>query len=210
MMSYNLSMINTTIISFFGVSLLLALMPGPDNIFLITQSTIQGKKAGLALAAGLCAGLLFHTAAVALGVAAALKTYPLAFTVIKFSGASYLIYLAWMSFKTSSHIRNSEVKHVELSKLFSRGVIMNITNPKVSIFFLAFLPQFVVPANGGVSWQLINLGLIFILATAIVFSILSVIAGTIGTRILNSDKSLSLMNKVGGVVFIILAAKLLL
>lgn len=203
-------MLNTNIISFFGVSLLLALIPGPDNIFLVTQSTIQGKKAGLALAAGLCAGLLFHTAAVALGVSAVLKTYPLAFTLIKFSGASYLIYLAWMSFKSSSHSSNGETKHIEVSKLFSRGVIMNITNPKVSIFFLAFLPQFVVPSDGAVSWQMITLGLIFIMATAIIFSILSLIAGTIGKRILNSDKSLSLMNKVGGVVFVLLAVKLLL
>lgn len=183
-------------------------MPGPDNIFLVTQSTIQGKKSGLILAAGLCSGLLFHTAAVALGVSAVLKTYPLAFTLIKLSGASYLLYLAWKSFRPSSHSSSGEGKHIEASKLFSRGVIMNITNPKVSIFFLAFLPQFVVPSDGAVSWQMIKLGLIFILATAIIFSILSAIAGAIGKRILNSNKSLRLMNKVGGVVFVLLAVKL--
>lgn len=196
-------------ITFFLASVILALAPGPDNIFVLTQSAIFGRLSGIFVTLGLCTGLIFHTTAVALGVAVIFKTSVIAFNILKYAGALYLLYLAWMSFKAgSSEIINREQQKLSFSKLYSRGIIMNITNPKVSIFFLAFLPQFASPERGSVPIQIIFLGLIFILATILIFGSIAFLAGTIGTWFSKSEKAQSVLNKTAGIVFFALAAKL--
>jgi len=122
---------------------MLALAPGPDNIFVLTQSAVFGSRAGVMVTLGLCTGLLFHTAAVALGVVTLFQASPIAFTALKIAGAVYLLFLAWQMFKagTSSFTISDEVK-LSAGQFYSRGIILNVTNPKVAIFFLAFLPQF--------------------------------------------------------------------
>ena len=155
-----------TISAFFIASVLLAFAPGPDNIFVLTQSALQGKLSGLMVVFGLCTGLLVHTGAVAFGVAVIFQASALAFTLLKFIGGGYLLYLAWHAFRASPekiNMHGGQEKAVGI--LYRRGIIMNLTNPKVSIFFLAFLPQFADPQRGPISLQMVVLGVIFIFAT---------------------------------------------
>ena len=198
-----------TSLTFFAAALLLALAPGPDNIFVLTQSTLRGRWAGMIVTMGLCTGLLFHSCAVALGVAAIFQTSALAFSVLKFVGAGYLIYLAWQAFRASSQdISGGHMVAVSPGELYGRGIIMNITNPKVSIFFLAFLPQFVTPAKGSIPLQILMLGGIFILATLMVFGGIALVAGYLGERLNQSPNVQKILNRVAGTVFMGLALKL--
>ncbi len=126
-----------TLLAFFLASVLLALAPGPDNIFVLTQSSLYGKWSGLAVVLGLCTGLVVHSFAVALGVAVIFHQSAVAFSALKMAGAGYLLYLAWQAFRASAtKIQGKGRGEIRLVKLYGRGIIMNITNPKVSIFFL--------------------------------------------------------------------------
>jgi threonine/homoserine/homoserine lactone efflux protein len=198
-----------TLAAFFAASLLLALAPGPDNIFVLTQSAIHGKKAGLVVTLGLCTGLIVHTSAVAFGVAIIFQASAIAFTGLKFLGAAYLIYLAWQAFRASAEkIETEKNNGLSTGKLYRRGIIMNVTNPKVSIFFLAFLPQFADPLRGPLTLQIILLGAVFILATILIFGGVALLAGTLGQWLSRSPKVQHIMNRVAGLVFITLALKL--
>jgi threonine/homoserine/homoserine lactone efflux protein len=159
-----------TLLVFFAASLLLALSPGPDNLFVLAQAAQRGAWAGLAVTLGLCTGLLGHTAAVAFGVAAVFQTSALAFALLKYLGAAYLLYLAWQAFRAGAVAAGeARAAGLGLARLYRRGIIMNLTNPKVSLFFLAFLPQFTAPAHGPLLPQVLVLGLLFIVATILVF-----------------------------------------
>jgi threonine/homoserine/homoserine lactone efflux protein len=198
-----------TLITFFAASVLLALAPGPDNIFVLTQSALRGKGAGIAVTLGLCTGLLGHTAAVTLGLAALFAASSIAFTVLKLCGAAYLLWLAWQAFRASSTVITSCEKTVLNNwQLYRRGILMNITNPKVSIFFLAFLPQFVDPLKGAVSLQMPVLGSVFILATILVFGGIALLAGLIGEWLNRSPGVQKIMNRLTGAVFTGLAIRL--
>ncbi|WP_428024857.1 LysE family translocator [Arcobacter sp.] len=197
------------LLAFFSASLLLALVPGPDNIFVLTQSIIQGKKSGLIIVLGLCTGLIFHTLAVTFGVAVIFQTSALAFTLLKVAGAIYLLYLAWQIFHASSEkIDPKNSKKIDFRKLYYRGIIMNITNPKVSIFFLAFLPQFTNPNLGSISLQILMLGGLFIVATILVFGMIALLSGTLSQLFNKSEKSQMILNKLASFVFLSLAIKL--
>lgn len=198
-----------TLFTFFTASILLALAPGPDNIFVLIQSIYQGKKSALMVVLGLCTGLIFHTLAVAFGVAVIFQTSQLAFTILKLAGVCYLLYLAWKIFNAKDEkISLNSVDKIDAKKLYFRGIIMNVTNPKVSIFFLAFLPQFTNPLLGNVSYQTLILGLIFIIATIIVFSSIAFLSGFI-SKILNESKhTQNILNKIVSFIFVGLAIKL--
>lgn len=198
-----------SLLTFFVASVLLALAPGPDNIFVMTQSALYGRKAGMLVTLGLCTGLLVHSTAVALGVAAVFQASALAFTALKVAGAAYLLYLAWQAFRASAeHIGDGKGANLSDWKLFRRGIIMNVTNPKVSIFFLAFLPQFVVPEQGGVIGQTFTLGALFIVAALLVFGAVVVMAGSLGEWLNRSPKAQLIMNRLAGVIFVGMAIKL--
>jgi threonine/homoserine/homoserine lactone efflux protein len=198
-----------TFSAFFLASTLLAIAPGPDNVFVLTQSALHGKLSGLVVMFGLCTGLLVHTGAVAFGVAVIFQASALAFTLLKVIGASYLLYLAWQTFRASPeqiHMNGDQQK--SLGTLYRRGIIMNVTNPKVSIFFLAFLPQFADPERGSISLQMIALGCIFIMATILVFGAVALIGGALGDWLNRSMRAQRVMNWVAGTVFVGLAIKL--
>lgn len=198
------------LIPFFVASLILALVPGPDNIFVMTQSALYGKLSGLVVTLGLCTGLIVHTSAVAFGVAAVFKASALAFTILKTVGAGYLLYLAYQAFRSSaSDLKGENGGRLGLGRLYARGIIMNITNPKVSIFFLAFLPQFADPARGSLSLQMILLGNVFIVATILVFGSIAVMAGALGQWLTRSSGAQIVMNRLAGTVFAVLALKLI-
>ena len=198
-----------TFSAFFLASALLAIAPGPDNVFVLTQSALHGKLSGLVVVFGLCTGLLFHTTAVAFGVAVIFQASTLAFTLLKVIGAGYLVYLAWQIFRASpEQISMQSDQQKSLGTLYRRGIIMNLTNPKVSIFFLAFLPQFADPVRGPISLQMISLGGIFIIATILVFGAIALIGGTLGEWLNRSESAQRIMNWTAGTIFIGLALKL--
>ena len=197
-----------TLMMFFGASVLLALSPGPDNLFVLAQAAQRGQLAGLAVTGGLCTGLLVHTTGVALGVAAIFMASEMAFSALKYTGAAYLLYIAFQAFRATGNTEERQVQRLGFKKLYLRGIIMNITNPKVSLFFLAFLPQFTDPAYGPVFPQFILLGVLFILSTILIFGGLSLLAGSIGTTLRKSVKAQEILNKLAGIVFVALAVKL--
>ena len=197
--------------TYFLACLVLAIAPGPDNIFVLTQSALQGKKAGLLVVLGLCTGLLFHTSAVALGVAVIFKTSELAFTLLKVAGAAYLLYLAWGAFRSgAAAIKGHGNTVLRNGQLYRRGIFMNITNPKVSIFFLAFLPQFADPSRGSLTFQMLILGFVFILSAVLVLGAIALAAGSLGEWLSRSANVQRWINRLAGTVFVGLAVKLLL
>jgi threonine/homoserine/homoserine lactone efflux protein len=197
-----------TLAAFFGLSLLLALAPGPDNLFVLVQSALRGPRAGMLVVLGLCTGLLVHTAAVAAGLAALLAASPAAFKAIKFCGAAYLAWLAWQAFRTSAALPlPGDVESPNPRRMYLRGIVMNVTNPKVALFFLAFLPQFV---HGGVPVvpQILWLGAVFITATLLVFGAIAFFSGAFGRLLQRTPRAQQYMNRAAGVVFLGLAARL--
>ena len=199
----------STLLLFTTASILLALTPGPDNIFVLTQSALKGKRVGIVVTLGLCTGLIVHTSAVALGVAAIFHASALAFNLLKFAGAAYLLYLAWGAFRAGTSTLDTKAsQEIELPRFYLRGIIMNVTNPKVSIFFLAFLPQFTKPENGSLPLQLVALGGIFILSTLLVFGAISLLAGVMGQWLRRSERAQKVLNKTAGAIFAGLALKL--
>lgn len=192
--------------AFFTSALLLGVAPGPDNIFVLTQSALFGAKAGIATTFGLIVGLCCHTLAVALGVAALLAASPVAFTILKCAGAGYLCWLAWLSFHAGAETAgNASANFPGYGTLFRRGIVMNITNPKVCLFFLAFLPQFCSPAQGSMFWQIVFFGSLFIFATITVFCPVAFMGGRLAAWFNKSPKTQIAMQRVAALIFIGLA-----
>ena len=205
-----------TLLAFFGVSILLGLTPGPDNLFVLLQSAQRGWRAGMAVVVGLCMGLVVHTAAVALGLAAVFAASAVAFTVLKLLGAAYLAWLAWQALRASAPsgdaggtaAASAGAAAPSLWRMVGRGVVMNLSNPKVLVFFLAFLPQFADPARGPMGGQLMVLGLVFIVAALLVFGAIACFSGVFGALLLRSPRAQQWLNRIAGVVFLGLAVRL--
>ena len=196
--------------TFVLASTLLSLAPGPDNIFVLTQSALYGGKSGVIITLGLCTGLIVHTSAVALGVAAIFIASRMAFTSLKLIGAAYLLYLAWQALKASARplSRSSATAVPGHMALYRRGIVMNLSNPKVAIFFLAFLPQFTDPSTGNMTLQLFLLGIVFILVALVVFSTIACLAGLIAELFKRSAKAQVILNRISALVYAGLAVRL--
>ncbi|MGE4337734.1 MAG: LysE family translocator [Pigmentiphaga sp.] len=198
-----------TLLAFMATAFFLAFVPGPDNLFVMIQSALCGRGAGLRVVLGLCTGLIVHTAAVALGLAVVFQESRVAFSLLKYAGAAYLLYLAWQAFRARPDPAGpASDPGAKKANLYLRGILMNITNPKVSIFFLAFLPQFVNARAGHVSLQLFVLGGVFIVATLLAFGFMAVFAASAGARLGRSPRAQRIMNRLAGMVFLALAARL--
>ncbi|MES2625040.1 MAG: LysE family translocator [Pseudomonadota bacterium] len=195
--------------AFIVASILLTLAPGPDNLFVLTQSALHGRKAGIMITLGLCTGLIVHTTLVALGVAAIFMVSTTAFVVLKLVGATYLLYLAWQLLRAEV-IPTDRRKPLTMSsrQLYVRGILMNISNPKVAIFFLAFLPQFARPEAGAMPLQLFVLGLSFIVVALVIFTAIALIAGKLAGWLGASIRAQLLLNRAAALVFIGLALRL--
>lgn len=193
---------------FFLSALALGAAPGPDNVFVLTQSAIHGRFAGLIVTLGLCTGLIVHSVGVALGVAAIFKTSQIAFMLLKLAGAGYLLYLAFQAFRAGRTELSGKFAPLSPGALYRRGIVMNVTNPKVAIFFLAFLPQFADPARGSVPLQILIFGGLFIVATVLVFGAIALSAGTVGGFLKGSPSAQIWLNRLAGLVFIGLAVRL--
>ena len=202
-----------TALAFFSMAVLLSLSPGPDNLFVLMQSATHGRRAGWWVVLGLCTGLIGHTLAVALGLAAVFAASATAFTVLKLAGAAYLLYLAWGAWRApaslSAQVADTPTPEPSRLAMWRRGLVMNLTNPKVALFFLALLPQFVQAGRGHVALQIVCLGLIFMLATLLVFGAVVLLAAAIRTRLAQSARAQRLINRASALVFVGLAARLL-
>jgi len=164
--------------SFLVASMLLTIMPGPDIIYVLMQSMINGKKYGIATSLGLVSGIIIHTSLVAFGVSALIKQSENIYFSIKLFGALYLLYLAYLTFKSDEElVLNEKADRKSLLKLFKQGFIMNVLNPKVSIFFLAFFPGFLYSSSQSTVVQFYVLGGLFMLQALVIFSIVSLLSG---------------------------------
>ena len=168
----------TILISFITASILLACLPGPDIIYVLMLSISKGKKYGIITALGLVSGIIIHTTLVAFGIAAIINKSEILFLAIKILGAFYLFYLAYKTFKSTSSInlKASDISEKTFFQYYKQGFVMNVLNPKVVIFFLAFFPSFIVQSNGDIVIQTYTLGFLFMLSSFFVFSIISLIA----------------------------------
>ncbi len=174
-----------TLFSFALATAILAISPGPDNIFVLTQSIVNGKKYGLATVFGLISGCLIHTTLLAFGVSAMIKESESVYLTIKIFGAIYLLYLAFKVYKSDENIELSEnsIQKKSTLQLFKQGFIMNVLNPKVTIFFLAFFPGFLFSNQLSTVIQFYVLGLIFMLVSLIIFSAIAILSGKISENI---------------------------
>lgn len=177
-------MTTSTLLYFLGASIALTLAPGPDNIFVITQGIARGRKPAIVTALGMCSGISVHTTAAAFGISAVFYSSVVAFNAVKFAGAAYLLYLAYKTLRNRSGIKLAVADDRSSKALFKRGFIMNVLNPKVAMFFLAFLPQFVSPDTGYFPLWMLLLGFIFMVQAIVIFSLIGYFSGSIGGFIL--------------------------
>jgi threonine/homoserine/homoserine lactone efflux protein len=188
---------------FLIATLVLVLTPGPAVLYIVARSIDQGRKAGLVSALGVEVGTLFHIIAAALGVSALLATSALAFMSLKYLGAAYLIYLGARKILAREEIQTEEsIAQMNLGRVFGQGMIVQVLNPKVALFFLAFLPQFVTPSTGSATMQIFILGGIFFglaLANDMLYALL---AGTLGQWLKGNIRFLRGLRYFAGSVYI--------
>ena len=218
-------------LEFFIAALVVGIAPGPDNLFVLAQSAAHGARAGFCVILGLCTGILVQTGLLVAGVSALIAASPKAFFVMQCLGAAYLLYLAYRSFQvrvgtvaasevSESHPeRSHEVTeskdlgqgHPSARKLYLRGIIMNLSNPKVILFMLSFIPPAVrLDRPIHPSLQTAIFGAEFIVATMIVFGSVALLAGAVKKFLLNSPKANRNLNWFSGCVFVLLAVALFL
>jgi len=200
----------TLLLSFIGASFLLTIMPGPDNIFVLTESVSKGSKYGVALSCGLSSGVLIHTLAAATGLSVLIQNSSIAFSIIKYIGAFYLFYLAYMALnEEKENITYSvEKKTFNFWQLYKQGFLMNVLNPKVSLFFIAFLPQFISQDGIHITLQMFILGFIFMMQALILFSLIAISSSRM-TEFLRQDRFWAISKKTKFVVLALLGVGLL-
>lgn len=199
----------SSLLLFMAAGLMLNLTPGPDMLYVATRSMHQGQKAGVVSALGIGAGSIVHCLAAAFGLSAILMYSATAFMVIKFAGAAYLIYLGIKTLLSKqSALGAPMLERVSLKKMFWQGVITNILNPKVALFFLAFLPQFVNVEKGNTALQILFLGTLFNISGTTVNTLVGLFAGYAGQRLMQSPKAMTIQRWVTGSVFLALGARL--
>jgi threonine/homoserine/homoserine lactone efflux protein len=178
------------ILSFIGASVLLTLMPGPDNIFVLTESITKGQRHGIAISLGLVLGVMIHTLIAATGLSIIIQKSIIAFESVKYLGALYLFYLAFSAMKEKkTHValtKENENTVYSFWKLVRTGFFMNVLNRKVTFFFIAFLPQFIIKTGYHVTLQMIIFGLLFMIQAFIIFSMLSILSGKLSNYLNNS------------------------
>lgn len=193
------------LIAFLAAAVLLTLSPGPDIIYVLVQGMTNGKKHGIVTALGLVTGIIIHTSLVAFGISAIIKQSDNLFLMIRLLGAAYLFYLAWKVYKSDSTITvkaPAAEQKKELTSLFKRGFLMNVLNPKVAIFFLAFFPGFLWDPQGNTVYQFYVLGFLFMLQAFFIFAAVAILAGKISLYLQRHPASGQIFRWVQVVVFV--------
>lgn len=207
------------ILSFLATSVLLTLAPGPDIIFVVTKSMSRGARAGISVATGLCTGIFFHTSLAAFGVSLILRESALAFGTLKIAGTLYLLWLAFQAFRHRNDVPagNAETEtgtqksgNAEtFFRLYRTGVLMNVLNPKVALFFLALLPQFVPAGTENPQLHMLLLGGIFAAQGFVVFTIVSLFSGFVFASLLKKRGFVKALNLLTALVLAVIAAAIL-
>ena len=196
---------------FIVASALLTIAPGPDIIYVLTRGIAQGAKAGMAAALGFATGCIFHTVLAAVGIAALIRSSPIAFDVVRYAGAAYLVYIGIEALRHRSSFSVEASRDVKaLATIYRQSVVGNILNPKVTLFFLAFLPQFVDAASGAIGWQMALLGAIFMVQTVVIFGAVAIFSGWIGDWVRRRPRMGERLNIFAGVTFIALGIRVAL
>jgi len=208
-------LLDTNIALFVAASLAVIFAPGPDNIYVLTRGVAQGREVALASAWGMCSGLLLHTTLAAVGLSAILARSAVAFSVIKYAGAVYLLYLGVRALLSEDEFVSPEEEppRTRLRSFFFRGLTMNLLNPKVAVFFLAFLPQFAGPngaTTGAAALRFLALGLIFALLSLAVFSAIALSASILGDRLIRNPRFANALRWLTGCVLAGLGVRLAL
>lgn len=201
----------TTLMFFLAATLALNVTPGPDMLYVVARSVSEGRKAGIVSALGIAGGCLVHTFAIAAGLSGLLMAVPLAFEVVKLAGAAYLLYLGVRALiSRDTALATPTVESARLWAIFRQGVVTNVLNPKVALFFLAFLPQFVDPKRGPVSAQLILLGFLFNASGTLVNTVVALVSSGAGRWTKRHVGSSTLFKRATGLVFVGLGLRLAL
>lgn len=201
----------TSFTVFLVAALVITVTPGPDMLYILTRGIGQGVWAGLLSALGMSVGMLCHTTAVVLGLATVLRSSSVAYNVLRYAGAAYLLLLAWRSLRDSSRTEiEGLLDGVASARVLGQAILTNLLNPKIVLFYLAFLPQFVHPASGHPAVQLLVLGLIFTALGLVVDSAVALAAGRIGAFLRRSHGAQAWLNRMSGIVFAGLAARIAL
>jgi threonine/homoserine/homoserine lactone efflux protein len=200
------------LLPFLAAALALNLTPGADMTYVIARSATQGRAAGIAASFGISAGSLVHSVLAALGVSALLQHSETAFLVVKYAGAAYLLYLAWKAIRAGNGAVavDRNLARAGLWRVFAEGALTNLLNPKVALFILAFLPQFVDPAKGNAAVQILLLGAIFNIGGTSVNAIVAWSASAAARAIGNSAGFGRWLNRISALVFVGLAVRLVL
>ncbi len=186
-------------------SIAITVMPGPDNLQVIARGASQGRKAGLAAAAGFASGCLFHTTLAALGLAAVLRSAPVAFQAIRWLGAVYLVWLGVQALRSKGGLGpavGAQAAAPDLWQVFRQSVLANMLNPKVTLFFVVFLPQFVDARAGHAALQMLLLGGVFMAQTIVVFGLYGWCAAALGGWLRRTPRASLWLDRVSGCIFI--------
>jgi threonine/homoserine/homoserine lactone efflux protein len=199
-----------TLLLFMTAALALNVTPGPDMLYVVARSVGEGRAAGVVSSLGIAAGCLVHTLAVALGLAGLLRAVPVAFEIVKWTGAAYLVWLGVRALRHGTTAAPAPVAPASRAAVFRQGMLSNVLNPKVALFFLAFLPQFVDPDRGLVALQIASLGLLFNLSGTLVNIAVAVLASGAGDWSRRRFGESALLRRMTGVLFIGLGVRLAL
>src|SRR5438270_305876 len=196
------------LLTFLIAALALNIAPGPDMLYVIGRSVGQGRKAGIVSPLGVFLGCWVHILAAAFGIAALLRSSPVAFNVVRYAGAAYLIYLGIRMLAQKTNLVSQPLKAESLTSIFRQGAITNVLNPKVAIFFLAFLPQFIDAHRGRVAFQIVLLGLIFNVGGTLVNLAVAYAGGTLGGLLRVNQAIARLQRRFTGLIFVGLGLRL--
>ena len=202
------------ILAFLLTAVMLTATPGPDNLMVLSIGMSKGRRAGIAFGLGCALGCLSHTVLAVIGVGAILAASPMAFTALKWAGGAYLIWLGTQALRHAGAVRidgssNNQAPAESLHRTFSKGLVANAINPKVVLFFLSFLPQFVDASRGGMEWQLGLLGLLFTAQAAVLFGLLGYFSGSVGGWINRKPQVGKWLDRLAGTVFIALGVRMI-
>lgn len=205
-------LISTQVLAFLVTAVLLTATPGPDNLMVLSVGVSRGRRSGIAFGLGCALGCLSHTALAVMGVSALVAASPVAFLFLKMVGGVYLIWLGLQAWRHAGGSAKQAVPSIDASwqTLFMKGLLANAINPKVVLFFLSFLPQFVDASQGHVAWQLGLLGVVFTAQAAVLFGLLGYFAGSVGGWLSRKPSVGLWLDRLAGGVFMALGTRIMM
>ena len=198
-------------LGFLAAAVLITVSPGPDNLMVLGFGMSRGRAAGIAFGLGCGFGCLSHTVLAALGVSALIAASPAAFLALRIGGGLYLVWLGIRALRSSGQVRVAAMRGADepLSRLFAKGLLANAINPKVVLFFLSFLPQFVVAERGHVGWQTAQLGVAFTAQAALLFALLGYFSGSVGQWLQRHARAGAWLDRLAGTIFVALGVRMI-